>query len=125
MIFFLLQFRFRLLLWKSFESGSGPGSGSSSGARLKLDSFSTTKYLTKILPFSARSSIVSQKVGLYFLFLIFVLHFMFDPSPNPVPEPERITVLVPLRPKFTVPAVPALVPQHCTYMLTYGINLVV
>jgi hypothetical protein len=38
---------------------------------------------------------------------------MLDPCPNPVSEPECITVPVPLRPKFEVPAVPEPFPQQC------------
>ncbi len=50
-----LRFRFRILVWQSFGSGSasgfGSGSGSSIGSRLIKNSFSTIKNLFKILPF--------------------------------------------------------------------------
>jgi hypothetical protein len=80
--------------------------------------FTPKKICSKTCLSNARSSIVSQKVGLYFFdfFTFFVLHFMLDPGPNPVPEPEPecIMVPVPLKQKVAVLAVPAVpVPQHC------------
>jgi hypothetical protein len=82
----LLWLRFHFLLLKSFSSGSG----SSSGSRLIQHSFSIKKICTKSCIFNARSSIVSQKFGLYcnFEFFTFIIHFMFDLGPNPVLEPH-------------------------------------
>jgi hypothetical protein len=61
--------------------------------------------LYKFLPFQC--STASQKLLYYFLV------FMLNLGSNPVPEPEYIMLLVPLRQKVEVPAVPATVPQHC------------
>ncbi len=44
--------------------------------------------LYKILAFTVKSSIVSQKVSLSFLFCFIFLTFVYDPDPNPVPESE-------------------------------------
>jgi hypothetical protein len=84
-------------------SGSGSYSGSVSGSSFK------SGLCSKSCLFNARSSIVSQEVGLkFFYFLASELHFILDPGPNPVPEPdpepEFITVPVPLRQNVAVPA---------------------
>ncbi len=84
-------------LWKSFGSGSGSFSGSSSGSRLILPNFSTTKIVTKSCFFNARNSI-SQKAGLKIFIFDFCITFYAGPGRNPVP--------VPLKQKFAFPAVP-------------------
>jgi hypothetical protein len=47
--------------------------------------------------FNARSSIISQKVGLsFFIILTFLSQFLLDPDPNPAPVPlrQKVAVLV-------------------------------
>jgi hypothetical protein len=76
-----------------------------------LAQFRTTKiFLQNLAFYDARSSIVSQKVGLEFF--TFVLHFMLDHGLNLVPEPERECITVPVSLRQKVP-VPAGVPQYC------------
>jgi hypothetical protein len=80
-------------------------------------SFSTkTKNVQNIAFSMIEQHCFSESWPLIFDFFTIVLHFMLDPGPNPVleseadPEPECITVLVALRQKVVVTAVP--VPQH-------------
>jgi hypothetical protein len=69
-----------------FEKGYGSGSGS----RQNLAQFFNSKQCVQILPLNVRSSIVSQKVGLFLIFFTFVVHFKLDPGPNPVPQTGNV-----------------------------------
>jgi hypothetical protein len=81
--------------------------------------FQQQNICTKSSLFNARSSIVSQKVGLYcnFLFFNFCSTFVILDWFDPEQECITVPVLVPLRQKVEVPAVP--VPQHCFFKCIY------
>jgi hypothetical protein len=76
--------------------------------------FQQQNICTKSCLFNVRSSIISQKVGLSFLYFVTFLHFILDPDrnpdtepePDPEPEPYCIPVPAPLRQKVMVSAVP-------------------
>jgi hypothetical protein len=79
--------------------------------------FQQNKLCKKSCLFNVRRSIISQKIGLSLFEFLFFFHFMLDLDPNlaPAPEPQCIPGQVPIRQNVTVPAVPALVPQHCFF----------
>jgi hypothetical protein len=53
-----------------------------------LECFSTTENVYKFCLFNVSRRIIAQKIGLSFLLLYFLFHFILDPYPNTVLEPD-------------------------------------
>jgi hypothetical protein len=96
---------------EKFGYGSGFGSGLGSGSRHIYHSFSKTNKIAQNLAFSISEAVYFPESGpLIFDFILLLLHILLDQNLYPFSGTGSWSILVTLRQKVLVPAVPVAAP---------------